>query len=83
MDFPSDDEYIHTSPPESPVFTSDGGADPIPTLHNAFLIGEILTKCDCLSVRSLYPRTRIINMYGSPETQRAVSYFSIEARPQA
>ncbi|KAF5351008.1 hypothetical protein D9756_008378 [Leucocoprinus leucothites] len=49
----------------------------IPTLQNAFFVGDILTKRDCLRLQSLAANCRIINMYGTTETQRAVSYFAI------
>jgi L-2-aminoadipate reductase len=49
----------------------------IPSLKNAFFVGDILTKRDCLRLQSLASNVRIINMYGTTETQRAVSYFSI------
>ncbi|KAH9941183.1 L-aminoadipate-semialdehyde dehydrogenase large subunit [Epithele typhae] len=42
----------------------------IPTLHSAFFR-------DCLRLQSLAVNVRIINMYGTTETQRAVSYFLI------
>lgn len=46
-------------------------------LLNAFFVGDILTKRDCLRLQSLAAHVRIINMYGTTETQRAVSYFAI------
>jgi L-2-aminoadipate reductase len=49
----------------------------IPSLQNAFFVGDVLTKRDCLRLQSLASNVRIINMYGTTETQRAVSYFSI------
>ncbi|KDQ60168.1 hypothetical protein JAAARDRAFT_191570 [Jaapia argillacea MUCL 33604] len=49
----------------------------IPTLKNAFFVGDVLTKRDCLRMQSLAQNVRIINMYGTTETQRAVSYFAI------
>jgi len=49
----------------------------IPTLLNAFFVGDVLTKRDCLRLQSLAANVRIINMYGTTETQRAVSYFAI------
>jgi L-2-aminoadipate reductase len=49
----------------------------IPSLLNAFFVGDILTKRDCTRLQSLAANVRIINMYGTTETQRAVSYFSI------
>lgn len=49
----------------------------IPTLLNAFFVGDVLTKRDCLRLQALAANVRIINMYGTTETQRAVSYFAI------
>ena len=49
----------------------------IPSLTNAFFVGDILTKRDCIRLQSLAANVRIINMYGTTETQRAVSYFAI------
>lgn len=49
----------------------------IPTLKNAFFVGDVLTKRDCLRLQALAANCRIINMYGTTETQRAVSYFAI------
>jgi len=49
----------------------------IPSLRSAFFVGDVLTKRDCLRLQSLAANVHIINMYGTTETQRAVSYFSI------
>ncbi|TYJ57246.1 L-aminoadipate-semialdehyde dehydrogenase [Cryptococcus floricola] len=49
----------------------------IPTLQNAFFVGDVLTKRDCTRLQSLAKNVCIINMYGTTETQRAVSYFAI------
>ena len=46
-------------------------------LHHAFFVGDILIKRDCRSLQSLAPNASIVNMYGTTETQRAVSYFEI------
>ncbi|CAH2352703.1 L-2-aminoadipate reductase [[Candida] railenensis] len=50
---------------------------PIPTLHHAFFVGDILTKRDCLRLQTLAKNVYIVNMYGTTETQRSVSYFEI------
>lgn len=52
----------------------------IPSLRNAFFVGDILTKRDCTRLQQLAANVRIINMFGTTETQRAVSYFAIPAR---
>ncbi|KAG8885369.1 large subunit of alpha-aminoadipate reductase [Tulasnella sp. 331] len=49
----------------------------IPSLRNAFFVGDVLTKRDCTRLQGLASNVRIINMYGTTETQRAVSYFLI------
>ncbi|THH30195.1 hypothetical protein EUX98_g3976 [Antrodiella citrinella] len=49
----------------------------IPALRNAFFVGDVLTKRDCHRLQSLAANVNIINMYGTTETQRAVSYFLI------
>ncbi|KAK6456102.1 large subunit of L-aminoadipate-semialdehyde dehydrogenase [Scheffersomyces xylosifermentans] len=53
---------------------------PIPTLHHAFFVGDILTKRDCLRLQTLAENVYIVNMYGTTETQRSVSYFEIQSR---
>ncbi|KAI6033688.1 hypothetical protein BKA83DRAFT_4623647 [Pisolithus microcarpus] len=47
--------------------------------YGAFFVVDVLTKRDCLRLQSLAPNVRVINMYGTTETQRAVSYFEIPA----
>ncbi len=49
-------------------------------LHHAFFVGDILIKRDCRSLQNLAPNVAIVNMYGTTETQRAVSYYEIPAR---
>jgi L-2-aminoadipate reductase len=49
----------------------------IPSLRNAFFVGDVLTKRDCHRLQALAANVQIINMYGTTETQRAVSYFAI------
>lgn len=52
---------------------------PFPSLHHAFFVGDILTKRDCLRLQSLAENVFIVNMYGTTETQRAVSYYEIKS----
>ncbi|RUP35855.1 L-aminoadipate-semialdehyde dehydrogenase [Jimgerdemannia flammicorona] len=49
----------------------------IPTLRNAFFVGDILTKRDSSRLQKFAPNSSVINMYGTTETQRAVSYFML------
>lgn len=55
-----------------------GSTDPkIESLKNAFFVGDILLKRDCRRLQQLAPNCRIKNMYGTTETQRAVSYYEL------
>ncbi|KAJ2782390.1 large subunit of alpha-aminoadipate reductase [Coemansia javaensis] len=56
---------------------SANATSPIPSLRNAFFVGDLLTKRDCHRLQSLASNCRIVNMYGTTETQRAVSYCPI------
>ncbi|TKA82073.1 hypothetical protein B0A55_01519 [Friedmanniomyces simplex] len=55
-----------------------GSVEPkIESLHGAFFVGDILMKSVCRRLQQLAPNCRIKNMYGTTETQRAVSYYEI------
>ena len=56
---------------------SANATHPIPTLRNAFFVGDVLTKRDVTRLQTLAQNTNVINMYGTTETQRAVSYLKI------
>ncbi|MCJ1280937.1 large subunit of alpha-aminoadipate reductase [Xylographa opegraphella] len=60
-----------------------GGASAVfPSLHHAFFVGDILIKRDCKRLQELASNVNIVNMYGTTETQRAVSYFEIPSHNQ-
>lgn len=55
-----------------------GSTEPqVTSLHAAFFVGDVLLKRDCRRLQQLAPNCRIKNMYGTTETQRAVSYYEI------
>lgn len=55
-----------------------GSMEPkVTSLHGAFFVGDVLLKRDCRRLQQLAPNCRIKNMYGTTETQRAVSYYEI------
>ncbi|KAF9929558.1 large subunit of alpha-aminoadipate reductase [Linnemannia zychae] len=68
----------HLTPAMGQLLTSHA-QNPVPSLHNAFFVGDILTKRDVHRLQKIAMNCRTINMYGTTETQRAVSYFSIPA----
>ena len=49
----------------------------VPSLHHAFFVGDILTKRDASRMQKVAPHLHVINMYGTTETQRAVSYYTL------
>ncbi|UKZ51964.1 putative NRPS-like protein biosynthetic cluster [Trichoderma virens] len=57
-----------------------GATAQISSLRNAYFVGDLLTKKDTTKLRNLAPNTRVINLYGSTESQRAVSYFEIPSK---
>jgi L-aminoadipate-semialdehyde dehydrogenase len=61
-----------------------GGASAVfPSLHHSFFVGDLLIKRDCRRLQDLAPNVRIVNMYGTTETQRAVSYYEVPSRSEA
>ncbi|KAF2745813.1 large subunit of L-aminoadipate-semialdehyde dehydrogenase [Sporormia fimetaria CBS 119925] len=61
-----------------------GGASAVfPSLHHSFFVGDLLIKRDCRRLQDLAPNVRIVNMYGTTETQRAVSYYELPSRTEA
>ena len=69
----------HLTPAMGQILVGGATID-FPALHHAFFVGDILTKRDCNLLRNLAPNVNIINMYGTTETQRAVSYYEIPSR---
>lgn len=58
-----------------------GGATTlIPSLANVFFVGDLLLKRDCRKLQDLAPNVFIVNMYGTTETQRAVSYYELPSQ---
>ncbi|KAJ5972274.1 Male sterility NAD-binding [Penicillium vulpinum] len=66
----------HLTPAMGQILVGGASAQ-FPALHHAFFVGDILIKRDCRSLQGLAPNVSIVNMYGTTETQRAVSYFEI------
>ncbi|CAO1612864.1 unnamed protein product [Sympodiomycopsis kandeliae] len=66
----------HLTPAMGQLLSAQASAR-IASLRNAFFVGDVLTKRDCTRLQALAANVRIINMYGTTETQRAVSYFAI------
>ncbi|EOD47355.1 l-aminoadipate-semialdehyde dehydrogenase large subunit [Neofusicoccum parvum] len=57
-----------------------GATAQFPSLHHSFFVGDVLIKRDCKRLQELAHNVRIVNMYGTTETQRAVSYFEVPSK---
>jgi L-aminoadipate-semialdehyde dehydrogenase len=54
-----------------------GATTQIPSLRRVFFVGDLLLKRDCQKLQNLAPNVNIINMYGTTETQRSVSFYEL------
>ncbi|KAG0248865.1 large subunit of alpha-aminoadipate reductase, partial [Mortierella polycephala] len=72
----SEVSITHLTPAMGQLLTSHA-QNPVPSLKNAFFVGDILTKRDVHRLQKIAVNCRTINMYGTTETQRAVSYYAI------
>lgn len=74
--------FSNLTPAMSQLITTgnmDGetAVQPIPSLRYAFFIGEVLTRQEVSGLRQLCPYVTAVNLYGTTETQRALSYCVI------
>jgi L-aminoadipate-semialdehyde dehydrogenase len=69
----------HLTPAMGQILVGGASAE-FPALHHSFFVGDILIKRDCKALQKLAENVFIVNMYGTTETQRAVSYFEIPSR---
>lgn len=69
----------HLTPAMGQILVGGASAQ-FPSLHHSFFVGDILIKRDCKRLQELAHNVRIVNMYGTTETQRAVSYFEIPSK---
>ena len=66
----------HITPAMGQLLSAQASAE-VSSLRSAFYVGDVLTKRFCARLQHIAPNVRIVNMYGSAETQRAVSYFEL------
>jgi L-aminoadipate-semialdehyde dehydrogenase len=69
----------HLTPAMGQILVGGATAE-FPSLEQVFFVGDVLTTRDCRALRRLAVNANIINMYGTTETQRAVSYYEIPSR---
>ncbi|KAI0380887.1 large subunit of L-aminoadipate-semialdehyde dehydrogenase [Hypomontagnella monticulosa] len=69
----------HLTPAMGQILVGGASAE-FPSLEHVFFVGDVLTTRQCRSLRQLAVNANIINMYGTTETQRAVSYYEVPSR---
>ncbi|KAE9396455.1 large subunit of L-aminoadipate-semialdehyde dehydrogenase [Gymnopus androsaceus JB14] len=75
----------HLTPAMGQLVTTTAGSEgdgasaalSIPSLRTAFFVGDLLTKRDVARLQALARNVVVVNMYGTTETQRAVSYHAL------
>lgn len=71
----------HLTPAMGQILVGGASAH-FPSLRLAFFVGDILIKRDVRLLQELAENCTVINMFGTTETQRAVSYFAIPSRKE-
>jgi L-aminoadipate-semialdehyde dehydrogenase len=72
----------HLTPAMGQILVGGASGIEIPSLARVFFVGDLLLKRDCRKLQELAPNVSIINMYGTTETQRSVSYYQLPSRTQ-
>jgi len=70
----------HLTPAMGQILVGGETSEQFPALRNAFFVGDVLIKRDVRRLQELAPNTTVVNMFGTTETQRAVSYFAVRPR---
>ena len=58
-----------------------GDAPQLPDLRLAFIVGDVLAHRDAARLQQLAPAARLVNYYGSTETQRAFGWHEVVRTP--
>jgi amino acid adenylation domain-containing protein len=68
---------VHLTPAMGQLIVEFAGEGMLPALRLAFFVGDKLTWRDVERLRAVAPNVQVVNLYGSTETQRAVSYYVV------
>ena len=68
----------HLTPAMGQLVTTK--AQLMPSLKCAFFVGDVLTKRDVVNLQRCALNCKVVNMYGTTETQRSVSYLLINSK---
>lgn len=73
---------VHLTPAMGQLLTANATAE-MPSLRVALFVGDVLTKRDIKRLQRLAANVVAVNMYGTTETQRAVSYLKVPPTPSS
>lgn len=73
----------HLVPAMVPLLTAVSTDTTLQALRRALFVGEPLTRATSDRLQQLAPNATIVNLYGTSETQRAVSYHVVAPRAAA
>ncbi|MEO7101880.1 MAG: amino acid adenylation domain-containing protein, partial [Gemmatimonadaceae bacterium] len=71
----------HLTPAMGQLLASSSSELPIDALRVAFFVGDALTRRDVARLHTVAPNVRVVNYYGTTETQRAVSLYVTDHVP--
>ncbi|MFL6292885.1 MAG: amino acid adenylation domain-containing protein, partial [Thermoanaerobaculia bacterium] len=67
---------LNLTPAMMEVFL-DSAEENLPDLRRTFVVGDLLKKTDVARLHQAAPNAVCVNLYGSTETQRSLSYFVV------
>jgi len=73
----------HLTPAMGQLLASSSSELSIDSLRLAFFVGDALTRRDVARLHAIAPNVRIVNYYGTTETQRAVSLYVTRRAPRS
>lgn len=73
--------FTHLTPAMGQLLSESSDCQ-VDTLRVALFVGDKLTKRDVFRLRQVTPSVTAVNMYGSTETQRSVSYYIVPPNPE-
>ena len=69
---------VHLTPAMGQLLADTSEGERMDSLRRAFFVGDVLRRGDVQRLAALAPNLRVVNYYGSTETQRAVSYHVVD-----
>jgi amino acid adenylation domain-containing protein len=72
----------HLTPAMGQLLADASAGERIDSLRRAFFVGDVLRRADVQRLAALAPNLRVVNYYGSTETQRAVSFHVVDTQAE-